>query len=66
MVGLTATVCSRLTADLRLLKPTDDSRPKPVCRVSPKRSDAQLRYFVFRFYEAAVRDFTHPAINGHS
>jgi hypothetical protein len=37
-------------------------RPYPVSRVAPKRPDGEPTIFLFRFYEAAVRDLTHPAI----
>jgi hypothetical protein len=30
------------------------------------RPDGEPSLFLFRFYEAAVRDLTHPAINGPS
>ena len=41
-------------------------RPKPARRVAQKQSDGGPSLFLFRFYEAAVRDLTHPAINGRS
>ena len=40
-------------------------RPKPARRVAQKQSDGGPSLFLFRFYEAAVRDLTHPAISGH-
>ena len=37
------------------------TRPKPASRVAPKQPDGEPLLFVFRFYEAAVRDLTQPA-----
>ena len=34
------------------------NRPKPVCRVAPKRPDGEPSIFLFRFYGAAARDLT--------
>jgi hypothetical protein len=36
-------------------------RPKPAIGVAPKQPDVQPLIFLFRFYEAAVRDLTHPS-----
>ena len=41
-------------------------RPKPALRVAPKQPDGEPSLFLFRFYEAAVRDLTDPAISGPS
>ena len=38
------------------------TRPKPASRVAPKQPDGEPSLFLFRFYEAAVRDLTHPGI----
>ena len=38
------------------------NRPRPACRVAPKRPDGEPSLFLVRFYEAAARDLTHPAI----
>jgi hypothetical protein len=43
------------------LHSTDASRPKPAGRIAPKQTDGEPSLFLFRFYEAAVRDLTHPA-----
>ena len=40
------------------------NRPKPACRIAPKRSDGEPSFFLFGFYEAAARDLTHPAKTG--
>ena len=42
------------------------TRPIPVSQVAPKRSDGEPSFFLFRFYEAAARDLTHPAMSRHS
>lgn len=39
-------------------------RPKPASRLAPKRPDGEPSPFLFRFYEAAVRDLTHSAMTG--
>ena len=36
------------------------TRPKPARRVAPKQPDGKISLFLFRFYEAAVRDLTQP------
>ena len=36
-------------------------RLKPASRVAPKRPDREPSLFLFRLYEEAVRDLTHPA-----
>jgi len=38
-------------------------RPKPASRFAPKQPDGESSPFLFHFYEAAVRDLTHSAIN---
>ena len=47
-----------------IARPTDAGRPKPDCRVAPKQPDGEPSQFMFRFYEAAVRDLKHPAGSG--
>ena len=42
------------------------ARPKPADRVAPKRPDGEPSLFLFRFYDAAVRGLTHPAMSRHS
>ena len=37
------------------------NRPKPAFRKAPKQPDDEPPIFLFRFYEAAVRDLTDPA-----
>jgi hypothetical protein len=49
-----------------IARPTGASRPIPVSRVAPKRSDGESSSFLFRFKEAAVRELTDPAISRHS
>ena len=44
---------------------TGAGRPKLVRRVAPKQPDSEPSLFLFRSYEAAVRDLTHPATSGH-
>ncbi|MDO9316169.1 MAG: hypothetical protein Q7T97_16670 [Burkholderiaceae bacterium] len=41
-------------------------RPKPACRVAPKRPHGEPSLFLFRFYKAAARDLTHPAMTGRT
>ena len=53
------------SADRRLRLLAGGHRPKPDCRVAPKPPDGEPSLFLFRFYEAAVRDLTHPATSGH-
>jgi hypothetical protein len=45
---------------------TGRCRPKPARRVAPKQPDGKTSPFLFRFYEAAVRDLTQPAITSHT
>mgnify|MGYP000090018891 CR=1 FL=1 len=40
------------------------TRPIPVSQVAPKRSDGEPSFFLFGFYEAAVRDLTHSTPSG--
>jgi hypothetical protein len=40
-------------------------RPNPASRIAPKQPDGEPSLFLLRFYEAAVRDLTHPARTGH-
>ena len=44
----------------------DSGRPIPAGRIAPKRPDGEPLIFLFRFYEAAVRDLTDPARSGPS
>lgn len=39
-------------------------RPKPAGQVAPKLPDGNTSPFLLRFYEAAFRDLTQPAITG--
>ena len=40
-------------------------RPKPASRLAPKQPDGEPSLFMFRFYEAAVRNLTHSARSRH-
>jgi hypothetical protein len=50
----------RIAAD-RLRGGSTGHRPKPAGRIVSKQPDGEPPIFLFRFYEAAVRDLTHPA-----
>jgi hypothetical protein len=41
-------------------------RPKPARRVAPKQPDGESSFFLFGFYEAALRDLMDPATTGRS
>jgi hypothetical protein len=56
----------RWSADLPVRLLTGGKRPIPARQASPKLSDAQRWLPKFRFHEAAVRDLTHAATEGHS
>jgi hypothetical protein len=60
-VGMSA---MRSTPDLQLPMLTGGQRPKPVGQVALKLPDGNAPLISFRFYEAAVRDLTHPATTG--
>ena len=64
---------SLLASNLQRRPSGDDSegsavatRPIPASRVAPKQPDSEPSPLLLRFYEAAVRDLTHPAINSKS
>jgi hypothetical protein len=64
--GFMAARCDRQVQGDMIESARTRTRPKPASRVAPKRPDCEPSLFLFHFYEAAVRDLTHPATSSHS
>jgi len=60
MYGGVLQVGKEWSADSRPRLFTGGQRPKPAGRIAPKQPDGEPPLFLFRFYEAAVRNLTHP------
>ena len=58
--GVVLQVGKEWSADSRPRLFTGGQRPKPAGRIAPKQPDGEPPLFLFRFYEAAVRNLTHP------